>query len=390
MASLVGKYKIFADTANLADGDTIASYLVDSAGALISSTLIGGKQRLDVNSASEYAEDTAHASGDFGSQVLAVRNDTEGSLVSANGDYAPLQVDALGRLRVNADINLNNDFVYAEDSASASGNLGASILSVRQDTLASDTSADGDYAFIKSSASGEVYVRDSGANTTLTAILADTATIDSQTLSIQNTLTALSKAEDSAHVSGDQGIQTLAVRNDTPGSLVSANGDYAPLQVDALGNLRVSGTITLAGQYAEDSAAVSGDTGLFALGVRRDTTGAQTSASGDYSEIQTWSNGELKVVDIANSSILQQQVSVTNTAAAVPTTALALRKSILIQNTGAAKVWIGSATVTTSGATAGIELPVGDFIELEAGPAVPVFAVKNGATGNSLNILESA
>lgn len=390
MASLMGKYRIFADTASLADGDTIGSYLVDAAGALLTSTLIGAKQSLDVNTAADKAEDTAHVDGDYGSFALAVRNDVEGSMVDTDGDYAPLQVDALGRLRVVADISVNNDFVYAEDSASASGHLGASVLLVRQDTLASSTSADGDYGDFKSNAAGELYVADSAARTTLTAILADTATIDSQTLSIQNTLTALSKAEDSPHVSGDQGIQTLAVRNDTPGSLVSANGDYAPLQVDATGNLRVSGTITVAGQYAEDSAAASGDIGLFSLGVRRDTTGTQTSASGDYSEIQTWSNGELKVVNITNSSILQQQLSVTNVATALPAAALANRKSILVQNTGSAKVYVGSATVTTTGATSGIELPVGDFIELEAGPAVTVYAIKNNAGGSTINILESA
>lgn len=390
MASMVGKYKIFIDTANLADGDQIAAYLTDAAGALLTSTLIGGKQRLDVNTAGEFAEDTAHVSGDFGNQVLAVRNDVEGSLVDTDGDYAPLQVDALGRLRVNADINVNNDFVYAEDSASASGHLGASVLLVRQDTLATSTSTDGDYGDFKSNAAGELYVADSAARTTLTAILADTATIDSQTLSIQNTLLGLSHAEDAPHVSGDAGIEMLAVRNDVLGSLVNANGDYAPLQVDANGSLRVVGTIAIAGQYAEDSAAVSGDIGLFSLGVRRDTTGAQTNASGDYSEIQTWSNGELKVVNISNSSALQQQVSVTSTAAAVPTAALAIRKTLLLQNTGSAKVWIGSATVTTSGATAGIELPVGDVMELEVGPAVPIFAVKNGAGGSTLNVLETA
>lgn len=390
MASMLGKYKIFIDTANLADGDAIAAYLTDAAGALLTSSLIGGKQRLDVNTAGEFAEDSAHVSGDFGNQVLAVRNDVEGSLVDTDGDYAPLQVDALGRLRVNADINVNNDFVYAEDSPHTSGDLGAFTLLVRQDTLASSTDTDGDYGAFKSNAAGELYVTDQAARATLVSILADTATIDSQTLSIQNTLLGLSHLEDSAHVSGDAGIEMLAVRNDVLGSLVSTNGDYAPLQVDANGSLRVVGTITISGQYAEDSAAVSGDIGLFTLGVRRDTTGTQTSASGDYSEIQTWSNGELKVVDIANSSILQQQVSVTSTAAAVPAAALANRKSILLQNTGAAKIWVGSATVTTSGAAAGIEMTPGDFIELEAGPAVAVFCVKNGAGGNTLNVLESA
>jgi len=48
----------------------------------------------------EYDEDTAHTSGDTGQFILVVRNDDEGSLVDTNGDYAPLQVDELGRLRV--------------------------------------------------------------------------------------------------------------------------------------------------------------------------------------------------------------------------------------------------------------------------------------------------
>lgn len=374
MSSLMGKHKIAIDTTTLADGDSIASYLVSAAGTLITHTTNGAKQAVDTYGADIYAEDSAHASGDLGSFALAVRNDTEGSLVGADGDYAPLQVDSLGRLRVNADISVNNDFVYAEDSAASSGALGASVLSVRQDTLATDTSADGDYSFFKSNVNGELYVFDTDTHTTLSSILTE--------------IQSFTFAEDSAHVSGDLGVMTLAVRNDTPGSLVGANGDYAPLQVDATGNLRVSGSITISGQYAEDSAASSGDIGLFTLGVRRDTTGTSTSASGDYSEIQTWSNGELKVVDIANAAILQQQVGVTSTAAPLPASALANRKSLLIQNVGSAKVYIGSSTVTTSGATAGIEMPANSFMELEVGPAVPVYAVKTGGGSNNVNILE--
>lgn len=369
-----GLYDIKINTADLANGQSIAAYLTDAAGALLTSTLNGAKQSLDVYSADNFAEDTAHTTGDHGSFALAVRNDTEGSMVDADGDYAPLQVDALGRLRVNADINVNNDFVYAEDSAASSGNQGASVLLVRQDVLATDTSTNGDYGFFKSNANGELYVFDTTTHTTLSSILTD--------------LNNLSHAEDAAHVSGDIGVLPLAVRNDTPGSLVNANGDYAPLQVDSTGNLRVTGSFTVAGQYAEDSASASGDIGLFALGIRRDTTGTQTSTSGDYSEIQTWSNGELKTVDISNSTMLQQQVSVTNVAAAVPATALTNRKVLMLQNTGANKLYIGSATVTSSGATTGIELPANGFMELEVGPAVPVYAVKVGATGNNLNVLE--
>ena len=44
-------------------------------------------------------EDTTHASGDVGELMFAVRNDTEAALAGTDGDYAPLQTDAAGRLR---------------------------------------------------------------------------------------------------------------------------------------------------------------------------------------------------------------------------------------------------------------------------------------------------
>jgi hypothetical protein len=56
--------------------------------------------------------------------------------------------------------------------------------------------------------------------------------------------TDLGKEEDEAHTSGDTGVQVLAVRNDTLASLVTTDGDYAPLQVDADGALYVTGSFT--------------------------------------------------------------------------------------------------------------------------------------------------
>lgn len=395
MASILGKSKIAIDVAALANGDSIASYLTDAAGALLTSTLVGAKQSLDVNvsqsalptgaatevtlaavladtatidsqtlnisnviTALSKAEDSAHASGDQGVMQLAVRRDANTSLVSADGDYAPLQVDANGALKVSGSFTITDSSVYAEDSAHVSGDMGQQVLTVRQDTLTASTSADGDYGSFKATATGEVYVHDVdvkaelvAANasldamesdidairvelldqgTTLDSILADTATIDSQTLSISNVLTALSKAEDAVHSSGDQGIQALAVRKDSSGS---------------------------------------------------------SAADGDYTSIQTWSEGSVKVVDVSNAAILQQRVAVTTTAAAVPAGALANRRSVMIQNAGGNSIFIGSATVTSSGATTGVEIPKGGFIEMEAGPAVSVFAVSASGSVN-VNVLE--
>lgn len=51
------------------------------------------------------AEDAAHASGDTGIVLMAVRQDTAASLAGADGDYIPLIVDSTGRLHIsNADL----------------------------------------------------------------------------------------------------------------------------------------------------------------------------------------------------------------------------------------------------------------------------------------------
>lgn len=52
--------------------------------------------------------------------------------------------------------------------------------------------------------------------------------------------THLGKAEDAVHASADTGVFILGVRNDTLATLVDADGDYAPFQVDASGALYVN------------------------------------------------------------------------------------------------------------------------------------------------------
>ncbi|MCS7009154.1 MAG: hypothetical protein NZL93_04360, partial [Chthoniobacterales bacterium] len=51
------------------------------------------------------------------------------------------------------------------------------------------------------------------------------------------------KYEDAVHVSGDAGVQALAVRNDTPAALAS-NGDYIPLTTDSTGRLWTNALVT--------------------------------------------------------------------------------------------------------------------------------------------------
>lgn len=73
---------------------------------------------------------------------------------------------------------------------------------------------------------------------TITAGTINTGTINA------GTITNLLKAEDAGHSSGDSGVMALAVRNDNGTALATTDLDYIPLQTDANGALRISGTIS--------------------------------------------------------------------------------------------------------------------------------------------------
>jgi len=104
--------------------------------------------------------------------------------------------------------------------------------------------------------------------------------------------TNLGKAEDAAHTTGDTGVMVLAVRNDGGAVLAGTTGDYVPLTTDANGALRVVGGGG-GSQYAEDAAHVSTDLGTIAMAVRRDTPSTMVSADNDYSALTVDNTGRL-------------------------------------------------------------------------------------------------
>ena len=343
----------------LAQGVTLDSILVDTSAISVDTGVIAGDTASidSILTALSKAEDAAHVSGDQGIMGLAVRNDSEGTLVGADGDYAPLQVDNVGRLRVIADLDFTVGAEEAEDDAHVSGDTGNYVLGVRQDSLASSTSADGDYASFKQNAKGEQYIIDTDGNALLTtidgvldniltdtnamvvdlaaieveqlaqgvtldSILVDTGVIASDTTSIDSTLTALSKSEDAVHASGDQGIMGLAVRNDTLAALADTDGDYAPFQVDATGALYVA-------IASIDDAALAD------------------------SEIATAEN----------------PLTAGNTAEDVVVSPLSNRKYLTIYNNGNKTVYIGASGVS---AASGFPIPNGSLLEMRAGPSVDI------------------
>lgn len=81
--------------------------------------------------------------------------------------------------------------------------------------------------------------------------------------------TRLGKAEDGAHTSGDVGVMGLGVRVDTMATQAGTTGDYAPLQLDANGRLRVY----------EQTAAADGDSAFSVLSATATGTTTLTAAA---------------------------------------------------------------------------------------------------------------
>lgn len=77
----------------------------------------------------------------------------------------------------------------------------------------------------------------------------------------------LTKREDDAHVSGDPGIVALGVRKDTAAALAGADSDYTPFLSDASGRLWTSVGLMPAAADTTDSIAAAIQSGLVKLGL---------------------------------------------------------------------------------------------------------------------------
>jgi hypothetical protein len=207
----ITKGKIVFDTTATADSDNIGAYLRSSDGTLITHTNVGGKDALDVNIANTsivvtatnldirdlaFATDKVDVTGsevsldattlaalenitvqngagaaavniqDGGNSITVDASDLDIRNLSAAQDNVAIS-DGTDTLAINNDGSINVQvsgidfsFDYAEDSAHVSGDIGAYVLSVREDTLSSSTGASGDYQSFKTDALGRLYTND--------------------------------------------------------------------------------------------------------------------------------------------------------------------------------------------------------------------------------------
>lgn len=217
------------------DGTNVQTLKTDAAGelqvdVLTLPALVAGDNNIGnvdiVTMPGIFPEDSSHITADAGMQVFAVRKDVAGSLVSADGDYTPLQTDSGGSVRVVITGGAGSGGTSATDEAAytPASSAGTPIMGAADETTP-DAAAEGTLAIIRSTLNRALHVnlRDASGN----EVSAGGGT---------------QYDEDTASAAAEKLTMAGVVRKDTAASLVDLDGDRTELQVDANGRLHVNGS----------------------------------------------------------------------------------------------------------------------------------------------------
>ena len=235
--------------------------------------------KVDIVSGAEYAEDAAHTTAHVGQFVLGVRNDTLAALGGTDGDYVPFQMNADGALYVdianggqldtiidalettltaietdaaaievlltaaNVDHAANEALLTTIDADTGAIKTAVELIDnaidgsqMQVDVVAISAQSDGTYIgdikFGESLPAGSAAIGKLAANDGV-----DIGDVDVTSVTTGHAAANLGKREDDAHANQDVGVMALAVRNDDVAAIGAADGDYAPLQVNAAGSL---------------------------------------------------------------------------------------------------------------------------------------------------------
>lgn len=270
-----------------------------------------------------------------GITVGAVRRDADTTLVNTTNEIGPLQMDANGRLKVEAfsgetlpvsftgsgDVatqttlaslltssQLIDDAIFVDDTAthSTGSTKGVGMMAVATPT---DTAVNAnDIGMIGMTNNREQYVslRDisgaaavSGSGTATGALRVELPTNGTGVIATVTTVSTVSalgtgttgpqKAEDVASAGGDMGVAIMVSRLDTPvaNAGVSNDGDYTTPILDNFRKVWVTGTVP------EDTAHVAGEA-IVQCGVRRiDTPATSAGSSADWATMDASAEGAI-------------------------------------------------------------------------------------------------
>lgn len=333
----------------------------------------------------QYTEDAAAAADPVGTAPILVRADTPAAITSANGDNVAQRGTNYGAAYVQV-VSSSGAFIdsfggsggtaMVDDAAFTPGSTSVTPMGAMFDDVTPDSVNEGDGGVVRMSANRNLYVtvRDAAGNERGLNIdaagalsVASHAVTNAGTFAVQvdgAALTALQLidnivlAEDAAHVSGDPGVQLLAVRTDTPAARSGADGDYEPLQISA-GRLWTSTTVTslpastntleVVGDAAHDAAAAGNPVLLGAYA----SAAAPTNVSADGDAVRLWAlrNGA-QVVNLAYGGTLVTATTTQETVGDVADDAVTAGNPVLVGGVAVETDGTDPTTVSAEGDTA--------------------------------------
>lgn len=244
---------------------------VDETAAMFAVKITDGTDVLDV-----LVQDAAFGTASKGLGVFGKYQITPTAYT--DGDAVPILLDANGRIVLSSDIQIGAVELKDSDTDGRANIKAANTARTTATLVIATQPIDGAGAVLSTSAiKTAVEVIDnfiSGARGLVTED--NSASIKTAVEIIDDVVLA----EDAAHVSGDKGVQALAVRKDTAAGLASLDGDYHPLEVDVNGRLHVldqnSAAIKTAVELIDD--AIAGTEMQVDVVTSALPTGAATSA----------------------------------------------------------------------------------------------------------------
>lgn len=222
-AAINGSSQLDVNIAAQAGALTVASHAVTNAGTFavqVDGAALTALQLIDDPVATlgttTYSETTTK-----GMIVGAVRRDADTTLVDTTNEVGPLQMDANGRLKVEA---FSGEALPVTDNSSS--------LSVDWNGTQPVTGS--------GTATGALRVELPTNGTGVIATVTNVATIGTS-VTPGTAASNLGKAEDAGHSSADVGVMLLGVRDDSPDTArADTDNDYVPLSVTSTGALRIA------------------------------------------------------------------------------------------------------------------------------------------------------
>jgi len=198
-------------------------------------------------------------------------------------------------------------------------------------------------------------------------------------------------AEDSAHTTGDDGQHILVVRQDILAASTDANGDYASLKSNSLGELYVKDSDVLA-QLTTGVVVTATDLDIRDLTAASDSVESWTHDGAGNAITSTGTALDVNIASgdiddsLANTSIVNTATAVSTTAINVVGSALANRKWLYLANLGNRMMYFGQSGVTTAN---GFPMASGEKMEFRIGASVtPQIIGASGSSSEDIRVME--